>query len=232
MSQDEDFDPKLFQQVKTICGKLVGQGGIIAAQAERSTSPDGYLIRTYVGSPGSTTSINQAHGAIFTVLMQMAIKDESLLPATKYASDHKSIETKRIHICVYPYEPPPAGKWTVWPAKPGWRPRWVRGVTREVFLLGPLAFKLPSFRGWRLFLTGILANLHEKLWWRETDHDHRLNPAWFCLFGFLLVARRIVPLVEGDTIGLERFAGLPLDTKPGNFGWASKGYVVLLDYGN
>ena len=36
-----------------------------------------------------------------------------------------------------------------------------RGITREVILVGKIAFKIPSFRSWYLFLEGMQCNINE-----------------------------------------------------------------------
>jgi hypothetical protein len=104
-----------------------------------------------------------------------------------------------------------------------------RGVTREVLLVGRWAVKVPSIRSWRLFLTGLLANLHEDLW--SATRDRRLCPVRWCSpGGFVLVMARAEALAESDFVVDADFAGLPLDAKPENFGRYG-GRVVLLDYG-
>lgn len=110
---------------------------------------------------------------------------------------------------------------------------WLRGITREVVLTRRWAFKFPSLRSWKLFLTGLLANLQERDWWRST-HDKRLCPvvAWLP-GGFLVVMPRAERLEPDEYLFLqeEEFDGLPLDAKPSNFG-TYQGRTVLIDYGS
>jgi hypothetical protein len=105
----------------------------------------------------------------------------------------------------------------------------VWGVTRMVILTKSLAIKLPSPISWRQFLMGLLANMHEVLWY-STKH-RLLCPIKFSLpGGWLLVMPRCQSVSEAE-INYEDFKGLPVDHKPENFGKYS-GRVVLVDYGN
>ncbi len=104
----------------------------------------------------------------------------------------------------------------------------IRGITRWVILTKNSAIKLPSFRGWKFFLMGLLANLQEQFWWVET-RDPRLCPVKFCLSGFLLVMPRVEVCIE--EVDYSYYEGLPLDPKPINFG-IYKGKIVLIDYGS
>lgn len=104
------------------------------------------------------------------------------------------------------------------------------GVTRIVFLIGSVAIKVPTLRyGWRLFLTGMLANLHERLWWGE-GWDERLCPVLFAdPIGMVVIMKRAEDI---DFLPKEEdFKYLPLDHKIENFGLLN-GKVVLRDYGN
>lgn len=106
--------------------------------------------------------------------------------------------------------------------------KFVRGVTREVIIIGGLVFKIPSFRSYKLFLHGLLANMQEKEWWYHT-RDKRLCPIWFYIpLGLLVIMPR---LTAAKSVNFLKFSGLPLDKKIENFG-KYKGKVVLLDYGN
>lgn len=104
------------------------------------------------------------------------------------------------------------------------------GITRTVVLTKTLAIKIPCLRyGWSIFLTGILCNLNERLWWNIT-HDERLCPVIFSEpIGLLLVMKRC-PDVD-HLPPKEDFDCLPLDYKIDNFGYLN-GKVVLRDYGS
>jgi len=107
-----------------------------------------------------------------------------------------------------------------------------RGITRTVVLTKRHAIKLPSFRSWKLFLTGLLANMHEAFWWDATRHDSRLCPVTFAFpGGWFIVMRRCEPLGDEFDVDYDGFDGLPLDPKPTNFGWL-EGRLVMLDYGS
>lgn len=107
----------------------------------------------------------------------------------------------------------------------------VKGITRTVILTKHYAVKLPSFRSWKFFLMGLLANMHEAFWWRETVHDPRLCPVYFCLpGGWFLVMPRVEVCWDQD-IDYSKYEGLPLDPKPTNFG-VYQGRTVLIDYGS
>ena len=111
--------------------------------------------------------------------------------------------------------------------------KWCRGVTREVFLTRRWAVKIPSVRCWRLFLTGLLANLHESLWWTASGRDPRLCPVrWAAPGGLVLVMPRADPITDAeyDALDLMAFEGLPADHKAANFGRFG-GRIVMLDYG-
>lgn len=103
------------------------------------------------------------------------------------------------------------------------------GITRTVFLTKRFAIKIPTFRSWQLFLTGLLANMQEAFWWEATNHDQRLCPVIFSVVGgWLVIMRRAEPAEEVD---YSRFDGLPLDPKPTNFGTLN-GKTVMIDYGS
>lgn len=124
-----------------------------------------------------------------------------------------------------------------------------RGITREVLLIGNWAIKIPSFRSWKLFLSGLLANMQESFWWKATK-DKRLCPVLFSVWGgWLLIMKRTRPLDYGydlDRMDKEKwFDGLPVDFKKDNFGMLRikapntnntfncvTDIVVLIDYGS
>lgn len=104
-----------------------------------------------------------------------------------------------------------------------------RGITRTVILTKNYALKFPTFRSWKLFLTGLLCNIQENFWWKNTK-DVRLCPVLFAIWGgFLVVMPRADPACE--PIFYENYEGLPLDAKEINFGYL-KNKLVLVDYGS
>ena len=105
----------------------------------------------------------------------------------------------------------------------------IYGCTRTVLLFKNYVIKLPSFRSWKYFLIGLLANIHEHQWWLLTK-SNRLCPVKFYIpGGFLLVMPRCDTLETFDD--WDYFDELPLDKKVENLGMYN-GKVVLIDYGS
>lgn len=108
------------------------------------------------------------------------------------------------------------------------------GCTRMVLLIGPWAVKLPQVRyGWRNFLFGLLANMQERRFWRDT-RDERLCPVVASLpGGWLVVMRRALELPEGARTKAELsqlVVGDLVEPKCSSFGWID-GFLVAIDYG-
>ena len=111
------------------------------------------------------------------------------------------------------------------------------GTTRNVFLIGGLAVKLPSFCEWRLFLLGLLANMQERKF--SATRWPELCPVVFSIpGGFIVVMRRAQPLTrkEFDAIDLEAWANkdeyrIPIEYKMDSVGWLDYN-LVAIDYGN
>jgi hypothetical protein len=129
--------------------------------------------------------------------------------------------------------------------------QWNRtGVTREVFLIGAYAIKIPSLRSWRMFLHGLLCNMQERLW---SGAGPEFCPVTFALpGGWLLVMRRARELTDeewaafdpqgyehalagarGVTPWLDQLADyiVPAEIKQDSFGWLN-GRIVAIDYGS
>lgn len=123
-----------------------------------------------------------------------------------------------------------------------------RGSTRLVLLVGRWAIKVPYAGEWRLFLHGLLANLQEARWSRETagfppDDPARLRLArvhWSLPGGWLVVQERAyIPrnfyrkFIRQGELGRMRhvFDGLPYDGNEYNFGFIGR-RLVLVDYGS
>lgn len=115
-----------------------------------------------------------------------------------------------------------------------------RGITREVFLIGKYAFKLPSVRNWWLFLEGLQCNMNEKE--RQYCSD-QFCPIVFSLpGGFLNVMKRCTPLKVYDYEEMNKVFYLSKETEEGNvhryvenkqcsFGILN-GKLVAVDYGS
>ena len=117
------------------------------------------------------------------------------------------------------------------------------GTTRTVILIRRWAIKIPVFREWRLFLSGLLANMQERRFaaagWPE------LCPVVFALpGGWLLVMRRAEPLTREQFFALnygEWIKGgndlpkgdwiIPVENKLDSFGILD-GRIVAVDYGS
>lgn len=104
----------------------------------------------------------------------------------------------------------------------------VRGITRNVILTRRYAVKIPTFRSWKLFLHGLLANMQEREWW--STKDGRLCPVLWSIPGGWCVVMPRVQICDSE-VNYEAFDGLPVDPKPCNFGYF-RGRIVLVDYGS
>jgi hypothetical protein len=113
----------------------------------------------------------------------------------------------------------------------------LNGATRQVFLYRRYAIKMPSFRSWKLFLCGLLANMQEaefsKLNWL------RLCPVvWNAPLGLMIIMMRATPLTqeEFEKFNYDEFIYLqdgeiPVENKLSSFGWLN-GMIVAVDYGS
>lgn len=117
--------------------------------------------------------------------------------------------------------------------------RILHGSARVVLLIGPWAFKLPTYVEWRLFLRGLLANMQERQLWRFLRDDSALCPVHFALpGGWLIVMPRAEALTDEEFLDLpvEDFLDrgdwvVPAERKTDSFGWW-RGRLVAVDYGN
>jgi hypothetical protein len=134
------------------------------------------------------------------------------------------------------------------------------GVTREVFLIGRYAIKIPKLvYGWKMFLNGLLANMQEREFAAEGWPE--LCPIVFSLpGGWLVVMRRARVMTDEEfaafdfrafvtrdddyaAYNLDAWGGnarnggepealvVPVEAKADSFGWLD-GRVVAIDYGN
>ena len=107
------------------------------------------------------------------------------------------------------------------------------GMTRNVLLCWRYAIKVPTFRSWKLFLCGLLANMQENEFsglWCE------LCPVVFSIPGGLCsVMMRATPISE-EQFDLE-FEKIPehiviiAESKSQNYGYLN-GNLVAVDYGS
>lgn len=108
-----------------------------------------------------------------------------------------------------------------------------KGTTRIVFLIGNFVIKMPRFNSWKIFLRGILANIDENMWYKNSPLEWKLKmcPTLFTLAGFLLIAKRAKEITEEDykNINIDYFKPIPCDFKKQNFGIYNE-RIVLIDY--
>ncbi|QBO61594.1 hypothetical protein G17_00098 [Escherichia phage vB_EcoM_G17] len=119
----------------------------------------------------------------------------------------------------------------------------LKGATRTVILIGEYAIKIPTFKSWKLFLTGMIANLNERSWMQYSNRsDSSICPTlWSSCTGLVTVQKRCKPVQHRGLFWVELCA-LALnselstdffysDAKPENFGYLG-GKLVKLDYGD
>lgn len=120
--------------------------------------------------------------------------------------------------------------------------KYCSGRTRSVFLIGGLAFKLPSLTSWSAFLTGLQGNMFEVS--NKDTSSHYLAPILFHIpGGFLNVMPRCEVYKEELHEDLIKYFDALYDedfssvlniveiAEPRNFG-KYKGRVVAIDYGH
>lgn len=118
----------------------------------------------------------------------------------------------------------------------------LKGTTRCVYLVGKYAFKIPSIQSWEQFLQGMLANLQENCWWKETHHKNLARVHYCDRLGLCLVMEKADyvmcsnPNVDTQKSIAEFFyecedAGLPVDPRSSNIG-VFNGQYKFIDYGS
>jgi hypothetical protein len=113
-----------------------------------------------------------------------------------------------------------------------------QGITREVFLVGRWAIKLPRVvYGWRMFLWGLLANMQERDFSR-TGWPELCPVVWSIPGGWVVVMRRARPLTPSEWSDFRPYDFcnngdriIPAETKYDSFG-VLNGQVVAVDYGS
>lgn len=114
----------------------------------------------------------------------------------------------------------------------------VRGITREVILIGKYAFKFPSIRSWWLFLEGLQCNMCEV---QRTKCSPHFCPIVFSIIGgFLVVMKRCQPVPDNwdeyadfrkDETYEYYYVHNYVENKPCSFGILD-GKLVAVDYGS
>lgn len=111
----------------------------------------------------------------------------------------------------------------------------LRGVTRHVLLIGRWAVKVPALWSWRLFLSGLLANMQEREFSRAGWPE--LCPVLFSLpCGWLLVMHRADPVPDDMELDFQSLIDrpdyqIPAEAKRDSWGLLN-GRVVAVDYGS
>ena len=120
------------------------------------------------------------------------------------------------------------------------------GATRRVFIFNNFVIKIPNTKEYRLFLSGILANLQEKLW--SGSHPDLAKVKWCSLLGLILIMEKAESIgccgyFEDETWDAfqdmlqERYKDDELsefmlsDPKPSNWGYIGD-RLVKIDYGD
>ena len=111
------------------------------------------------------------------------------------------------------------------------------GTTRVVLLLGTFAIKIPRFSSWKLFLSGLLANMQEREF--GATRWPQLCPVIGSLpGGWLVVMKRAEPLTyaEWQDFDVEKWRTqstyiVPVENKWDSFGRVD-GRIVAIDYGS
>lgn len=115
----------------------------------------------------------------------------------------------------------------------------LKGCTRTVLLTKKYAFKIPTFKSYKLFISGIQANLEEKVW---TTLDIKcINSSYYCnRFGFLVIQKRVRQVNHRGLFWVEQkrlrvLSEYPeihkVDVKPENYGYNELNQLVKIDIG-
>ena len=113
------------------------------------------------------------------------------------------------------------------------------GTTRVVFLTKRYAIKFPALVEWRLFLLGLLGNIHERKWSILQRYCDKLCPVVYAnRYGLVLIMLRAKPLsreqyFDIDFNDFQKGDGfiLPIENKQDSFGYLN-GRIVAVDYGS
>lgn len=111
----------------------------------------------------------------------------------------------------------------------------LHGVTRHVLLVGGLAIKVPALWSWKLFLSGLLANMQERAFSRTGWPE--LCPVLFALpGGWLLIMRRAEPIPDEVELDFQHLIDqpeyqIPAEAKRDSWGLLD-GRIVAVDYGS
>lgn len=111
-----------------------------------------------------------------------------------------------------------------------------KGTTRVVYLMPKYAIKIARINKWNSFLRGLLANMDERLWYKNSPKEwkDKMCPSFKCLFGgLILICKRAEPITddiwESSLIKEDDFYPIPVDWKKENLGLI-KNRIVIIDY--
>lgn len=110
------------------------------------------------------------------------------------------------------------------------------GTTRQVFLIGKIAIKIPRICSWRTFLYGLLSNIREHETWKSLHSNLLAKVHYADIFGLLLIMERADSICSkyDNTLPIFFFncrrLGIARDEMYFNVG-KFKGQKKLIDYG-
>ena len=115
----------------------------------------------------------------------------------------------------------------------------LKGCTRIVFLTKKYAFKIPTFKSYKLFINGIQANLEEKNW--TTLNIKCINNSYYCnRFGLLVIQKKVRQVNHRGLFWVEQrrlrvLSEYPeihkVDVKPENYFYNELNQLVKIDIG-
>lgn len=119
-----------------------------------------------------------------------------------------------------------------------------RGVTRIAFIFKKYAIKIPTFKEWRLFLHGLIANINEGDTFKQLkSRDDLAKVYYYNKFGLFLIMERVVVCDNDECLSLleileEKYKNdefkkfMMSDYKTSNWGRRTDGTLVKIDYGD
>jgi hypothetical protein len=115
-----------------------------------------------------------------------------------------------------------------------------KGTSRLVVLIFGVVIKFPrvykKYKGHRqkMFITGLLGNLNERLWYKNGNKSLFPKLYFVAPFGLFAIHQRVEELTEEEWKTFQfypRFENCPKDLKPSNFGKIGD-KIVMIDYGS
>lgn len=118
------------------------------------------------------------------------------------------------------------------------------GVTRMVLIFKKYVIKIPTFREWRLFLHGLIANINEGDAFKQLkSRDDLAKVYYYNKLGLFLIMERVVVCDNDECCSLleileEKYKNdefkkfMMSDYKSSNWGRRTDGTLVKIDYGD